>query len=582
MTVDEGIEGGAAARAGGEERMRALHRATLSLYTDLSLDSILHRIVEAARELAEATYSAIGVVDGRGGLATFITAGLSPEDQARIPHRPTGRGLLGEMMRAGRSIRLPDISQHPSSIGFPAGHPPMRSFLGVPVAAYGRAIGQIYLTDKRDAAEFTEEDQNLIELLAAHAAAAIENARLYQAVQEREAELRQRNEELELSNALTSAASTTSDVDGLLESILERILELFEAQAGEIYLRDEDSYAFSLAVHRGLAPKVFSERTIYRAGEGIIGLVAESGQPYWTDRLETEARLQRPALVQAGFHTMASVPLAAHGGVLGVLTLVFLGARAMLEREMRLLTAIGSGVGIVLENARLLRQARRLAILEERERIGMDLHDGIIQAIYAVGLSLDSARLLSTPRERKEGADALDRAIDGLNAIIRDIRSYILDLQPSHIPMEDLGEALRRLLGEFRANSLMETDLILEPGAAERLPAPARMGAFLIAQEAIANVAKHSRAKHAWISLRRLDDSIALQVIDNGEGFDSGVQSSLLGHGLSNMVARAHSAGGEFEIVSNPGEGTTVTARFPFAHGSVDEPPPKLPHDVSA
>ncbi|HSB88472.1 MAG TPA: GAF domain-containing sensor histidine kinase [Anaerolineales bacterium] len=568
MTVDEQTRGGVrpepSRSRSGEERMRALHRATLSLYADLSLESTLHRIVEAAQDLAEATYAAIGVVNRYGALETFITAGMTLEDESRIPRRPTGQGLIGEMMRSGRSIRLPDLTRHPSSVGFPPHHPPMRSFLGIPVAAYGRPIGQIYLTDKRNALEFTEEDQNLIELLAAHAAAAIENARLYQAVQDREDELRQRNEELELSNALTSTGGTAGEVDRLLESILGRILELFGAQAGEIYLRLEDTRTFDLSVQQGLASKSGVEPTRFRVGEGLIGRVAETKEAYWTDRLESEPNLESAALVQAGFRTMVCIPLAAHGNVLGVLTLAFLSARPMLEREIRLLTAIGGGVGIVLENARLLRQAQRLAVLEERERIAMDLHDGIIQSIYAVGLSLDSARLQATRASHTKEDAALDRAIDGLNAIIRDIRSYILDLQPSRIPADDLGEALRRLLDEFRANSLMDAELILDPDAAQTLAPTARIAAFHIAQEAVANVAKHSRAKRAWVTLRWLNDGIGLQVIDNGEGFDSAVRAELLGHGLSNMASRARAAGGELEIVSNPGEGTTVTARFPF------------------
>jgi signal transduction histidine kinase len=297
-------------------------------------------------------------------------------------------------------------------------------------------------------------------------------------------------------------------------------------------------------------------------------MVAESGEPFWTDHLADEPLLQRPGLVQAGFHTLVCVPLAAHGSVLGVMTLGFLAARTMRDREMRLLSAIGGGVGIVVENGRLLRQARRLAVLEERERIGMDLHDGIIQSIYAVGLTLDSARLLAKPKERKESDAALERAIAGMNAIIRDIRAYILDLQPSRIPTEDLAVALRRLLEEFKANSLMEADLILEPGAAEALPTHLRGEAFLIVQEAIANVGKHSHANHAWVSLRRIDQRPTLQILDNGQGFDGAKEASLLGHGLSNMAARAHAAGAEMDIVSNPGEGTSITVRFPADHES--------------
>ncbi|HET7011823.1 MAG TPA: GAF domain-containing protein, partial [Anaerolineales bacterium] len=501
--------------------MRALHRATLSLYTDLSLESTLRRVVHAAQELAGATYAALGIPDGKGGLQTFLVAGLNDEESARIPHLPTGRGLIGEMMRGGRSIRLPDLAAHPASVGFPPGHPPMRSFLGVPISAYGRPLGQIYLTDKRGAPEFTQDDQNLIELLAAHAAAAIENARLYQAVQDREAELAQRNEELELVNVLTSAASSTVDLEGMLESILDRVLESFDAQAAEVFLRAEDGGGLTLAVHRGLAGKAFFERTHFRYGEGVIGLVAASGKPFWTDHLENEPRFQRRDVIQAGFGSLAVVPLLARGNVMGVLSVAWLGHHPVAEHDLRLLKAVGGGVGIVIENARLYRQARRLAVLEERERIAMDLHDGIIQSIYAVGLTLDSVRLQSKTERRRPIRENLERAIDGLNAIIRDIRAYILDLQPSRISMENLEEALQRLIDEFKANSLMEADLIVEPGVADSLGSATKAAAFHIAQEAVANVGKHSHATRAWLSLRRTDRSILLQIIDNGRGFES-------------------------------------------------------------
>jgi signal transduction histidine kinase len=547
----------------GEARMRALHRATLSLYSDLSLEGTLRRIVQAARELAGATYAAIGVPDAKGGLETFLFDGLSDEAAARIPHLPTGRGLIGEMMRAGRSIRLADLHSHPASVGFPDGHPPMRSFLGVPISAYGRPRGQIYLTDKREASEFSQEDQTLIELLAAHAAAAIENARLYRDIREREGELAQRNEELELVNTLTAAASTAMDVDRLLESILDRVLELFEAQAGAIFLREEDESGFSLAVHRGEAGQAFFERTHFRSGEGLIGMVAASGKPYWTDHLEAEQRFLRPDVIQSGFGTLVCVPLTARGNVVGVLSLASLGHPLVPERELRLLAAVGGGVGIVIENARLYRQARRLAVLEERERIAMDLHDGIIQSIYAVGLNLDSARLQSKAQSPRVDGDPLQRSIEGLNTIIRDIRAYILDLQPSRISMENLEEALRRLIGEFKANSLIEADLILEPGTAEILGSAAKAAAFHIAQEAVANVAKHSRATRAWLSLRRSDRNVMLQIIDNGRGFESSESKGALGHGLLNMAERARSVGGQLDIASSPGEGTTVSVQFP-------------------
>lgn len=547
---------------GSDSAIWALHRATLSLYSDLSLDGVLQRITSAARELVNARYAALGIPDDQGGLETFIAQGMSDEEIKRIPHKPEGKGLLGEMIRMGVSIRIPEIGQHPRASGFPPGHPEMHSFLGVPIAAYGRVLGQIYLTDKLDAPAFTEQDQRLIEMLAAHAAAAIENARLYRQVITSESELSQRNEELELMNSLGTAVSSAMELDRLLEIMLERVMELFEAQAGEIFLQDVTSGVFQMAVHRGEAEQAFWEIDRFRRGEGFVGKVAETGKPMWTDNLAQEPRFLRRSVVEQGFNSMVSVPLTARGRVNGVLSLAFREKRPFAQRELGLLEAVGSGVGIAAENARLYRQARRLAVLEERERIGMDLHDGIIQSIYAVGLTLDYIRLL-VGEAPAQAADRLALAIDGLNAIIRDIRAYILDLQPTRLQAGDLAESFERLVREFKRDSLVEADLRIDEGAVAKLDHEAGETLFHIVQEALANVAKHAHATRVWISLISDGQGISLQVIDNGRGFDIQRTPSALGHGMVNMAERASGIGGEYEVLSSPGEGTTITVHLP-------------------
>jgi two-component system sensor histidine kinase DevS len=213
-----------------------------------------------------------------------------------------------------------------------------------------------------------------------------------------------------------------------------------------------------------------------------------------------------------------------------------------------------------IENARLIRQARRLAVLEERERIGMDLHDGIIQSIYAIGLTLDSIRL-SIRENPDEAITHLEKAIDGLNANIRDIRSYILDLQPSKYKGKGLAQGLSKLSQELKANTRMEIDLRIEQEAVSNLEGDVCEALLLIAQEALANVAKHSKATKVWVSARNMDECVYMQIIDNGLGFELERETALLGHGLSNMAQRARRIGGEFETVSSPGEGTTITVR---------------------
>jgi signal transduction histidine kinase len=550
--------------AAADARMRALHRATLSLYSDLSLDGVLQRIMQAAQELSGARYAALGIPGEKGDLEKFIFLGLSEEDIQKMAELPTGKGLLGEALRTGKSSRIPEISDHPSSIGFPPGHPHMRSFLGVPIAAYGRPLGHIFLTDKQNATEFSEEDQQLIEMLAAHAAAAIENARLHRQVLGSQAELTQRNEELALVNSMASAVGSSMDLDDLMEVMLERVTGLFEAAAGEIFLREEEENIFRLAIHRGLAPAAFWETDRFRVGEGIIGAVAETGKPAWSINLADEPRFLRKAVVEAGFGTLVAVPLTARGRVVGILSLAFLGERPISPNDLGLLEAVGAGVGIAVENARLYRQARRLAVLEERERIGMDLHDGIIQSIYAVGLTLDYARML-VREDPRDVASRLEEAIDGLNAVIRDIRAYILDLQPARFQKADLAEGLGTLIREFKANTLAEAELQIEPEVLGHLDRVTSAALLRIAQEALANAGKHAHASRVLVSLRQLDGRIALHVIDNGRGFDPRKRKTTLGHGLSNMSERARQVGGELEVASSPGEGTTVTVWLPIA-----------------
>lgn len=544
-----------------DARMRALHHATLSLYSDLSLEGVLQRIVSAARTLTNARFAAVGISNTEGGLETFITEGMAEAEKGRIAHPPKGLGLLGEMIRTHTSIRIPKISDHPKAYGFPKGHPVMQSFLGVPIAAFGRPLGQIYLTEKQGAPEFTEQDQQMIELLAAQSGAAIANARLYRQVTESKIELSQRNEELELINAIANAVSSTMELEPLLEAMLLRVSGLFGAGAGEIFLREEGRKRYRHAMHVGEAKEAFTGDKRFRLGEGLVGHVAESGRPAWTTDLGDDERFARPAVVDAGFGTLVSVPLVGKGQVVGVLTLAFRGIREITEREVGLLSAMGAGVGIAIENARLTRQVRRVAVLEERERIGMDLHDGIIQSIYATGLTLDSMRmLLDTAPDRAK--KVLEQVNDGLNSVIRDIRSYILDLQPTRVRSIELADALQELAREFKANTLVEVELKLEEEAVKLLGRKAAAEMFLIAQEALANVAKHAEATRVWLTVRHVDDELLLQVIDNGVGFEPDDRKRMLGHGLSNIEERARSIGGSWHIASSPGQGTTVTVRL--------------------
>jgi signal transduction histidine kinase len=260
---------------------------------------------------------------------------------------------------------------------------------------------------------------------------------------------------------------------------------------------------------------------------------------------------------------LVAVPLSSPGKILGVLSFALKRRREIGEREVGLLRAIGAGVGISVENARLYRQARRLAVLEERERIGMDLHDGIIQSIYAVGLTMDYTRLLVQDKV-PDAVEKIDQAIDGLNKAIRDLRTYILDLQPTKTASEDVEKALEVLVREFKANTFVDAELIIEDSLVERIPNNTTTELFHITREALANAAKHAKATRVLVSLRETSpEMLTLQVIDNGRGFEVDAENELLGHGLSNMSQRAKNVGGKLDVDSGTGQGTTITVRFP-------------------
>jgi signal transduction histidine kinase len=545
-----------------EERLAALHRASLELVRDLSLDMVLERIVHLAREQVDAAYAALGVVDEAGNVIRFIPVGMSPEEIQRIGHPPVGKGLLGAMKTEHRTLRVADIQADPRSRGFPHNHPYMTSFLGVPITLGDRVLGQIYLTDKETYHEFTEADERVIETLAAYAAVAINNARLYEELLVRDHTLAQRNDDLALLNDIAVALASSLDVDDILKQTLTRVMAYLSVDAGEIFLREESEKELHLALHQGEFAEAFLTRDRFRLGEGFIGLVAQTGQPLVTNDLKSDMRYLRPAVVAAGFKSMACIPLIAHGTVVGVMSIASRSVLPLDEREIQLLTAIGAWTGVASENARLHGQARRLAVLEERERIGMDLHDGIIQSIYAVGLALEYARV-ALEEDPRQSQLKIEQSIEGLNKTIRDIRAYILDLRPRHFAGVSLKSGLQRLVEEYRNNTMGEANLIAAEDGLASLPASHATALFHICQEALANAARHARARRLDVHLWSTKERVLLEVSDNGQGFDLRKMSVTLGHGLSNMHIRARKVGGDVEVTSAPGEGTTLLAWVP-------------------
>lgn len=558
-----------------EARLVALHRASLELVSDLSVEVVLERIAHLAREQAGARYAALGVLDEQGKLVHFIPVGMTSDEISQMAHTPIGLGLIGSIAKERQTIRVPDISRDTRSVGFPPNHPPMTSFLGVPIISGNQLFGQIYLTDKEDYTEFTRDDERVIEMLAAYAAVAIVNARIYEELVERDRSLLQRNKDLKLLNDIGKMLADTFEIDKILDKTLDYVMSYLEVEAGEIFLTEEDGLSLRLAMHRGESADAFWTKDQFRLGEGFVGLVAESGKPLVSNSLKQDVRFLRRQVVNAGFRCLACIPLMAHTNVIGVLDVATRHMQHLEPREVSLLTSIGTWTGTAIENVRLNQQGRRLAVLEERERIGMDLHDGIIQSIYAVGLSLDYARM-EVETNPRQAIGKLEQAIEGLNGTIRDIRAYIMDLRPRQFRGENLMDSLQRLIDETRANTNLAINLTGPDSGSVILPTPISTALFHISQEALANVAKHAEAHSAKLNLWIAPGRVMLEISDDGVGFDVSKTVLALGHGLANMRTRAHKMGGDIEINSELGKGTSVLTWIPLDQND-DANQPKQP-----
>lgn len=545
-----------------EERLIALHQASLQLVEDISLETLLERIVTVACEQAQARYAALGVLGGDGQLKQFISVGMTDDEIRRIPHPPRGLGLIRALMNTNQSIRLAEIQSDPRSVGFPRNHPHMRSFLGVPIRLGEDQYGQLYLTEKLGYHEFTADDERIIQMLAAYAAVAIHNANLYNELRERDRALTRRNQDLALLNSIAEALTSSLKLDEILQKTLSLVMDYMEVESGEIFLLEEDKQTLRLVLHRGQAAEAFWTRNRFRVGEGLVGLVAQNSEPIVSHDLANDMRYLRDAVVKAGFRQMACFPLTSSEHLVGVLSAVTRSANPLDEHDIQVITAIGSWAGLAIENARLHNDARRLAVLEERDRIGMDLHDGIIQSIYGVGLVLEHARLLAVEDPLKS-QERIQQAIDSLNHTIRDIRSYILDLRPRQFGNENLLDALKRLALEFRVNTLAEATLEGSPDEIQDISQAQSLVLFHICQEALANAAKHAQARKVDIRVWATPERFLLEIRDNGRGFEMNKVSMTLGHGLSNMQIRAQHVGGDVEICSVLGEGTTILAWVP-------------------
>lgn len=523
--------------------VHSLLEAVVAIGRDLELETVLRRIVEVATGLVDCQYGALGVIGGDGQLAQFIPVGVSEEQIARIVEWPHGRGLLGLLIKEPEALRLPEISEHPESYGFPQGHPPMHNFLGVPIRVRDEVFGNLYLTEKHGGRDFDEQDEIIVSALATAAGIAIENARLYDETRRREIWL---NASAEVTQALLSGTQVTE----ALQLIARRAREMAAADTAVVAVPSATMDLLTVLAADGVGAAGVAELEFSAAGT-LTGSVLQSGEP----RMVNEFRAgggRAPLVERLPDGPALLVPLGACDHVRGVLVLAKRrGAAPFFTPTMSMLTAFANQAAVVLEMADARREAERHGLVDDRERIARDLHDVVVQRLFASAMTLTAAiRLIDHP----EVSERIQRTVDDLDATIRQIRSTIFALQSTQ---DDTANTLRgRVVSviESATSQLgfapsLQMDGLLDSGA------PAEIGHHVVAvlQEALSNVVRHAQASQVSVTVSVSGGHVRLAVSDNGIGYtDHGRRS-----GLANLAERAERLGGLFDIGTG-GEGGTV------------------------
>lgn len=541
----------------GDDRATRLLEAGMALASELSLATVLQRIVELAVELTDARYGAMGVLGGSDGrIAQFITTGMSDQARALIEHLPQGQGVLGLLIDDPRPLRLPRVSDHPSSFGFPPNHPPMSTFLGAPVMARGRVFGIIYLTEKSASQEFTEEDQAALVILAAQAGVAVANARIYE-----ESERRRRG--LEAVSELSDRIISGDDTAHVLEMVARNARELVHADLSMIVGRPEGADAPRVLVADGHAAEELRGMTVPADGS-ISAEVMRTGRPIVVEDASAQAQAYGPLVSSADMGPTIFVPLQLHGKVFGTLSVANRRRGQVFSADdVALVQTFANQASVALENGSAKEDRERLSLLDERERIGRELHDGVIQSLFAVGMSLQGTAMASGDEDTRR---RLDGAVEELDRAILDLRSYIFGLRPVILADHSLGTALHELVRQFSEASGVVTIAEVEVPAVAELSMVSTDVVQLV-REALSNVRRHAGASTCRVSLRLEGDAAILEIDDDGVGFDPATIRQ--GLGLDNLRRRAQRMGGEGKIDSVPGEGTLVSIRLPVHAGAV-------------
>jgi signal transduction histidine kinase len=570
----------------GQEELERLLAVGRALVSELDLESVLHQLLETAREMTGARYAALGILDeGKQELERFLTAGVDDATRRLIGPLPRGHGVLGELIRNPKPLRLHDVTEHPRSYGFPAGHPPMTTFLGVPVTVRGEAYGNLYLTDKAGGEEFTEEDEQLLIVLSDWAAVAIFNARLYEDVAQRRAELERAVRGLEATAAIARAVGFETELERVLELIVKRGRAMSEARALLVLLEQGEL----LCVH-AVAGEVSSRLvgTEIPTGSSLAGTVIESGSPELV--LDLSSRMGHGLEPIAGDARSALVvPLGFRGRARGVLIALdrMGGDSPFHSDDAHMLSSFAASAAIAIATAQSvgadrLRHSTR-ASEEERARWARELHDETLQELGALKVMLDSARQSEEPNAMR---GTLASAVSQIDTSIKNLQALITELRPAALDELGLTPALDALFSRVRATSGVEIEvdinLAFEEGRAEtRLDAEIEGTLYRLVQEGLSNVVKHASAERVTVKLLEDGEFATMELSDDGSGFDPKQHSE--GFGLLGMQERADLVGGTITIDSSLGAGTTVRASVPVRHRAQaapdspaeDDPPPR-------
>ena len=547
----------------GEEALRRLLQVGRSLVAHLDLERILAELLEVATEVTGARYAAIGVLDERrSGLERFITRGVDEAAHTAIGDLPRGRGVLGVLIEEPRPLRLDDVGEHPQSYGFPAGHPVMRTFLGVPIRIRDEAWGNLYLTEKDTGEPFSPADETAVVVLADWASVAIENARLYEDVQARREGLEQAVRRLEATTAVARALGTETELDRVLELIVKRARALVEARSIVLLLAEGDDLVVAAR-----AGQVDSRAVGTRipCASSAMGEVLRTRRAERLDDVPARMALDDQRLGVVGAETGMLVPLVYRGESLGVLgAFDRLGDRdpAFGDDDEALLGAFAASAATAVATAKTV-AAERLqeslhAAERERRRWARELHDETLQGLAGLRVMLASG-LRSGDPEKLEAV--VREAVDQVAHEVESLRTLITELRPAALDELGLAPAIESLTRRLGAVEGLETDVELELG-------PGRFGedvettAYRLIQEALSNVAKHARATSVRVRARRAGEVIEIQVADDGEGFDTGARGD--GFGLVGMRERVALVGGRVDVSSSP-QGTIVRATVPVA-----------------